>query len=101
MHELILYELLANECAEDEDDVDDHEHLNGSEPISLVGRVKDYSKFILRDLKTLGMLLVMLLKMLTRTRKTVTRMVILPGTLSGGTRKLKQEMNQNSIFDTP
>ena len=38
----------------------------------------------------LGMLLVMLLKMLTRTRKTVTRMVILPGTLSGGTRKLIQ-----------
>ena len=37
-----------------------------------------------------GMLLVMLLKMLTRTRKTVTRMVILPGTLSGGTRKLIQ-----------
>ena len=55
---------------------------------------------MLRDLKTLGMLLVMLLKMLTRTRKTVTRMVILPGTLSGGTRKLKKEINQNGIFDT-
>ena len=36
------------------------------------------------------MLLVMLLKMLTRTRKTVTRIVILPGTLSGGTRKLRK-----------
>ena len=37
------------------------------------------------------MLLVMLLKMLTRTRKTVTRIVILPGTLSGGTRKLRKD----------
>ena len=36
----------------------------------------------------LGMLLVMLLKILTRTRKTVTRIVMRPGTLSGGTRKL-------------
>ena len=38
--------------------------------------------------QTFGILLVMLLKILTRTRKTVTRIVILPGTLSGGTRKL-------------
>ena len=43
----------------------------------------------------LGMLLVMLLKMLTSTRKTVTRIVILPGTLSGGTRKLIQETMTN------
>ena len=43
----------------------------------------------------LGMLLVMLLKMLTRTRNTVTRIVILPGTLSGGTRKLIQETMTN------
>ena len=37
----------------------------------------------------LGMLLVRLLKMLTRTRKTVTRTSIRPGTLSGGTKKLR------------
>ena len=43
----------------------------------------------------LGILLVMLLKMLTRQRNTVTRMVILPGTLSGGTRKLIQETMTN------
>ena len=42
-----------------------------------------------------GILLVMLLKMLTRTRKTVTRIVILPGTLSGGTRKLIHETITN------
>ena len=42
-----------------------------------------------------GMLLVMLLKMLTRTRKTVTRMVMRPGTLSGGTRKLIQDTLTN------
>ena len=42
-----------------------------------------------------GILLVMLLKMLTRQRKTVTRMVILPGTLSGGTRKLIQDTITN------
>ena len=42
-----------------------------------------------------GILLVILLKMLTRTRKTVTRMVILPGTLSGGTKKLIQETMTN------
>ena len=42
-----------------------------------------------------GILLVILLKMLTRQRKTVTRMVILPGTLSGGTRKLIQETITN------
>ena len=34
----------------------------------------------------------MLLKILTRTRKTVTRIVILPGTLSGGTRKLGKNL---------
>ena len=43
----------------------------------------------------LGILLVMLLKMLTRQRKTVTRMVMRPGTLSGGTRKLIQETMTN------
>ena len=43
----------------------------------------------------LGMLFVMLLKMLTRQRKTVTRIVILPGTLSGGTKKLIQETITN------
>ena len=43
----------------------------------------------------LGILLVMLLKMLTRHRKTVTRMVIRPGTLSGGTRKLIQDTMTN------
>ena len=42
-----------------------------------------------------GMLFVMLLKMLTRQRKTVTRIVILPGTLSGGTKKLIQETITN------
>ena len=34
-----------------------------------------------------GMLVVMVLNMLTRTRKTVIRSVILPGTMSGGMRK--------------
>ena len=43
----------------------------------------------------LGILLVMLLKMLTKQRKTVTRIVIRPGTLSGGTRKLIQETMTN------
>ena len=43
----------------------------------------------------LGILLVMLLKMLTRHRKTVTRMVIRPGTLSGGTRKLIHDTMTN------
>lgn len=43
----------------------------------------------------LGILLVMLLKMLTRQRKTVTRMVMRPGTLSGGTRKLIQDTMTN------
>ena len=87
--------ILAYERTEDKDDVDDHEHLNGSETISLEICNVCTKIEILRELrffflvKTLGMLLVMLLKMLTRTRKTVTRMVILPGTLSGGTRKLK------------
>ena len=42
-----------------------------------------------------GILLVMLLKMLTRHRNTVTRMVIRPGTDSGGTRKLIQETITN------
>ena len=45
----------------------------------------------IKIMNTLGMLLVMLLKILTRTRNTVTRIVILPGTLSGGTRKLKKK----------
>ena len=40
----------------------------------------------------LGMLVVIVLKMLTRTRKTVTRRVMRPGTMSGGTR--------NEIHDT-
>ena len=40
-----------------------------------------------------GILLVMLLKILTRTRKTVTRMVMRPGTLSGGTKKLERRLN--------
>ena len=35
-----------------------------------------------------GILVVIVLKILTSTRKTVTRSVILPGTISGGTRKL-------------
>ena len=42
-----------------------------------------------------GMLLVMVLKMLTRTRNTVTRSVIRPGTISGGTRKLIQDTMTN------
>ena len=45
------------------------------------------------------MLLVMLLKMLTRTRKTVTRIVILPGTLSGGTRKLKENIEKDKEYE--
>ena len=40
---------------------------------------------------TLGELEVTLLKMLMSTRKMVTRSVILPGTISGGMRKLTQD----------
>ena len=38
----------------------------------------------------------MLLKMLTRTRKSVMRSAILPGTMSGGIRKEIQETTTNS-----
>ena len=43
----------------------------------------------------LGMFVVMVLKMLTKTRKTVTKSVILPGTISGGTKKLIQDTITN------
>ena len=43
----------------------------------------------------LGMLVVMVLKMLTRTRNTVMSSVIRPGTMSGGMRKLIQETMTN------
>ena len=42
-----------------------------------------------------GMLVVIVLKMLTKTRNTVTRRVILPGTMSGGTKKLIHETMTN------
>ena len=43
----------------------------------------------------LGMLVVIVLKILTKTRKTVTSSVILPGTISGGTKKLIHETITN------
>ena len=43
----------------------------------------------------LGILVVMVLKMLTSTRKTVTKSVMRPGTISGGTKKLIQETITN------
>ncbi len=47
----------------------------------------------------LGMLVVIVLKMLTNTRNTVTKSVIRPGTISGGTKKLIQETeNRKKIF---
>ena len=42
-----------------------------------------------------GMFVVIVLKMLMRTRKTVTNSAILPGTISGGTRKLIQDTTTN------
>ena len=44
---------------------------------------------------TFGELEVTLLKMLMRTRKMVTRSVILPGTISGGMRKLTQDTGKS------
>ena len=81
---------LAYECTEDKDDVDNHEHFNCSETICL--KCFGYTKNREQQQQTFGILLVMLLKILTRTRKTVTRIVILPGTLSGGTRKLGKDL---------
>ena len=85
---------LAYECTEDKDDVDNHEHFNCSETICLkcFGYTKNCEQ---QQQQTFGILLVMLLKILTRTRKTVTRIVILPGTLSGGTRKLGKGNDQH------
>ena len=54
--------------------------------------VENSDKLLILQQQTFGILLVMLLKILTRTRKTVTRIVILPGTLSGGTRKLGKNL---------
>ena len=82
---------LAYECTEDKDNVDNHEHFNCSETVCLkcFGYTKNCEQ---QQQQTFGILLVMLLKILTRTRKTVTRIVILPGTLSGGTRKLGKDL---------
>ena len=82
---------LAYECTEDKDNVDNHEHFNCSETVCLkcFGYTKNCEQ---QQQQTFGILLVMLLKILTRTRKTVTRIVILPGTLSGGTRKLEKDL---------
>ena len=90
---MIFFVQLAYECTEDKDNVDNHEHFNGSETICLkwFGYTKNYEQ----QQQTFGILLVMLLKILTRTRKTVTRIVILPGTLSGGTRKLGKGIDQH------
>ena len=44
-----------------------------------------------------GVMAVTLLKMLMRTRNRVTRSAILPGTTSGGMRKLTQEVITNSV----
>ena len=85
-----IFVQLAYECTEDKDDVDNHEHFNGSETICL--KCFGYTNNCEQQQQTFGILLVMLLKILTRTRKTVTRIVILPGTLSGGTRKLGRNL---------
>ena len=45
---------------------------------------------------TFGEFEVTLLKMLIKTRKMVTSRVILPGTISGGIRKLTQETRTNN-----
>ena len=45
----------------------------------------------------LGVMAVTLLKMLIRTRNRVTRSAILPGTTSGGMRKLTQEVITNRV----
>ena len=45
----------------------------------------------------LGVIEVTLLKMLIRTRKRVTNSAILPGTTSGGMRKLTQEVITNRV----
>lgn len=45
----------------------------------------------------LGVMAVTLLKMLMRTRNRVTRSAILPGTTSGGMRKLTQDVITNSV----
>ena len=45
----------------------------------------------------LGVMAVTLLKMLMRTRNRVTRSAILPGTTSGGMRKLTQEVITNRV----
>ena len=86
-----IFVQLAYECTEDKDDVDNHEHFNCSETVCLkcFGYTKNCEQ---QQQQTFGILLVMLLKILTRTRKTVTRIVILPGTLSGGTRKLGKNL---------
>ena len=47
------------------------------------------------NLSAFGMLVVMVLKMLTRTRNTVMIRAILPGTISGGMRKLIHETMTN------
>ena len=47
------------------------------------------------NLSAFGMFVVMVLKMLTSTRNTVMRSAILPGTMSGGMRKLNQETMTN------
>ena len=44
-----------------------------------------------------GVIAVTLLKMLMRTRNRVTRRAILPGTTSGGMRKLTQEVITNNV----
>ena len=86
-----IFVQLAYECTEDKDNVDNHEHFNCSETVCLkcFGYTKNCEQ---QQQQTFGILLVMLLKILTRTRKTVTRIVILPGTLSGGTRKLGKDL---------
>ena len=44
-----------------------------------------------------GVMLVTLLKMLMRTKKSVTSRAILPGTTSGGMRKLTQDVITKSV----
>ena len=47
------------------------------------------------NLSAFGIFVVMVLKMLTSTRNTVMSSAILPGTMSGGMRKLNQETMTN------
>ena len=65
--------------------------------ITIIFHLSDYAfdNVVLFKPSALGIFVVMVLKILTRTRNIVMRSVILPGTTSGGMRKLIQETITN------